>query len=224
MKTLPSRALKLPASAGRQGLAVTEARASWGAAQPQRLATERAGEEARSEAGGKLQARALSCGVGAGLFLSCRRGSSSSGSSSAFAPSRARSVPAAPSPLLAQPLVMLSARSWLPPREPQAGPNVDPTWNWQKPGVKTQPGGLKSGEISPGRFFSLKSPLAPSRAVQRPRPSLRRGQGAQPKLFIHHFAPHREERGNGTPGEIRHGCCSCARREPRPVLRAHRCI
>lgn len=131
------------------------------------------------------------------------------------------SVPAA-APAAGDALCSLLASTLGAPGREMRG--VDPTWNWQKPGVKTQPVGLKSGEISPGRFFSLKSPLAPSRAVQRPRPSLRRGQGAQPKLFIHHFAPRREERGNGTPGEIRHGCCSCARREPRPLLRAHRCI
>lgn len=119
VKTLPSRALKLPASAGRQGLAVTEARESWGAAQPQRLATKRAGEEARSEAGGKLQAHALSSGVRAGLFLSCRRGSQAQAPALLLHPPVPGACP--PSPLLAQPLVMLSARSWLPPREPQAG-------------------------------------------------------------------------------------------------------
>lgn len=147
-----------------------------------------------------------------------------SGSGSAFAPSRARSVPSVPAagPAAGDALCsLLASTSGAPGREMRG---ADPMWNWQKPGVKTQPVGLKSREISPGRFFSLKSPLAPSREVQRTRPSLRRGQGAQPKLFIHHFAPRREERSNGTPGEIRHGCCSCARREPRPPLRAHRCI
>lgn len=145
-------------------------------------------------------------------------------SSSVFAPSCARSVPSIPSagPASGDALSSLVASTSGAPGREMRG--VDPTLNWQKPGMKTQPIGIKSREISLGRFFSLKSPLAPSREVQRTRLSLCRGQGAQPKLFIHCLAPRREEQSDGMPGEIRHGCCSCACREPRPPLRARRCI
>lgn len=149
--------------------AFTQRRVSWGAAQPQRLRTQRDGEQATSEAMGKLQARALSCGLRAGLFSTCpRQGQVQAPALLCFALCQQR-------PACCQPSAAETTRSYCLLATSTGAPGRDtrgtgPTLKECEAGAKTQPAGFKSSKVSPqlSSFHRPQAPLLPAmRLLQR---------------------------------------------------------